>query len=143
MCIKTLHAKGNKVVGLSINGKHFLLNKEICNALRIEELRTRQDFKSTQKEAVVAKKEIDKQVFYGESEHLDIQVIIGDGNQIDSNSTKVEFKNKYSLVPDDKREDYLELLDLFLVALNQAIRSHQQVVNDTFKNIVAKNKEAS
>jgi hypothetical protein len=144
MCIKTLYGKNKKLVGLAINGKQFMLNKEVCNALRMEELRSKRDLKLATHEAGLAKKELEKESFFGESPLMDIEVSFGETNQVNSKTARVEFKGKLSEIHEGKRLEYTELLENFLQALNQASEGHQEKIQKAIKEIISKgNKEAS
>ncbi|MBH46584.1 MAG: hypothetical protein CME71_00275 [Halobacteriovorax sp.] len=135
MCIKTLRDK-NKVVGLSINGKNFKLDRQICHALGIEELKSKIDAKAMSSSALQAKNLLMEKVFRGSSVLMDIEVSYSEANEINSKTAKVEFKNKFAEISEEKRLEFTELLENFIDSLNMASKSHCEEVEKAMREII-------
>jgi hypothetical protein len=122
MCIKTLRTK-HRVVGLSINGKNFMLDKQICHALTLEETRMQNQLGKAREDIYQVKSVLDSKFFLGESDLLNISVRFNEKGEVDVKSAQVEFKTGSTC--EEKNAEYIALLESFLCALNVSIRKQK------------------
>lgn len=137
MCIRTLR-RNNKVVGLSINGKSFMLEREVCHALGIEETKGYSELKLAKNEAEKIKKELDNKFFVGKSKNLTIAVKFNESGDIDKDSAQVEFSAELTHIDEIKKAEYVVILDGFVEALNQAKLNHSDEAENKFKRLIQK-----
>jgi DNA-binding protein YbaB len=137
MCIRTLR-RDNKVVGLSINGRSFMLDREICHAIGLEESNSIAELKLVKNEAAKIKNELDSKFFVGKSKNLTIAVRFKESGEIDKDSAQVEFSSDLSSVDDLKKSEYISILDCFVEALNLAKRSHGHEAEQKLKKLIQK-----
>lgn len=136
MCIRTLK-NGSKVVGLSISGKTFMLDKQVCHALSMEEERTNSEVKSVQSCVQNFKKELSTKFFQGTSEAISVSLKFNEGGDVDTVSAQVEFKGSLSEIPDEKKAEYVGLLENFLKAHNEAVLKHKNIIEIKLKTIIS------
>lgn len=122
MCIKTLKNK-NRVVGLCINGKNFMLDKQICHALTVEEQRVQNHLSEASNDISQLKSVLDSSFFVGESDLLNVAVKFRDNGEIDVNSAQVEFKSIG--LSDNENQQAVKLLESFLKAINCSIQKQR------------------
>jgi hypothetical protein len=135
MSIKTLKSK-DRVVGLSINGKNFMLDKQICHALMMEEKRIQDQIFQTKKEISDFKDELDSKFYIGESELLNVALKFQENGEIEVSSAQVEFKTIELL--ENRNTQEVILLESFLNAINCSIRKQRSELDNKFRKIYQK-----
>lgn len=135
MSIKTLKSK-DRVVGLSINGKNFMLDKQICHALMMEEKRIQDQIFQTKKEISEFKDELDSKFYIGESELLNVALKFQENGEIEVSSAQVEFKTIELL--ENRNTQEVILLESFLNAINCSIRKQRSELDNKFRKIYQK-----
>lgn len=136
MCIRTLK-KGNRVVGLSISGKNFMLDKQVCHALALEEGRADTEIKTTQECIQKLKKDLANKSFGGSGESLRVSLKFNETGEVDHVSAQVEFTGRLEAISDNQKDEYVHLLEEFLKAHNKAVLSHKSEIESRLKTIIA------
>lgn len=136
MCIRTLK-NGNRVVGLSISGKNFMLDKQVCHALSMEEDRVNSEVKSVQSCIQRFRKELSTKFFQGSSGSINVSLKFNEGGDVDTVSAQVEFKENLLNISEEKKAEYVQLLEDFLKAHNEAVLKHKTVIENQLKTIVS------
>lgn len=136
MCIRTLK-KGNRVVGLSISGKNFMLDKQVCHALALEEGRADTEIKTTQECIQKLRKDLVKKPFHGSSDLLKVSLKFNESGEVDHVSAQVEFTGRLETISDNQKDEYVHILEEFLKAHNQAVLNHKSEIESRLKTIIA------
>ena len=134
--IKTVkNNKTNRIIGISINGKRFSVNRDVCLALSLEEELLKRKVKEIKTEIKSIKTSLTEKQYVGNSELFKFSLKFDQDGLIDGAKSLVNFVNDHT---QDERSQVIGLLESFIDAFNDAQRKRVQDLNGTLKDTYCK-----
>lgn len=126
------HNKNNKVIGIEVNGIRYSLSRDVCHALHIEELKSKQQSKNLEKKLSGIKGESSSKTYCGSSNDLSLEVQFDELGRVESSKTKIEFKRS---LDQKSKDEYISLLESFILSVNRALYKRNMDMSKEVKRI--------
>lgn len=125
--LKTLRDSNKRVVGVEINHRKFSLPKEIGHALGLEEDLCIKKAREASAKIADIKKHLSETTFFGEARCIRTSVQFHANSQINTLTGKIEFLNDLKTLDATQKQLCLEVVNMLLIAINQAIDEHTKM----------------
>lgn len=123
------------VVGISVRGKTFNLNRELCSLLDLEERELFKKINETKKDIELLTTSLSKTKITSESTMMETSITFTKENLINLESIKL-IKNLSSL-PDKQAELLIEIINDFLFNINESIKQRTELTATMTNKIAA------
>lgn len=123
------------VVGISVRGKTFNLNRELCSLLDLEERELFKKISETKKDIELLTTSLSKAEISSESTMMETSITFTKENLINLESIKL-IKNLSNL-PDEQAELLIEIINDFLFNINESIKQRTELTATMTNKIAA------
>lgn len=128
--------KNNKhVVGISVRGKKFNLNRELCSLLEQEEKEVFEKLKKTKSDLDNLSKSLSNIEINSNGELITCSLSVSKSNEIKLN--KLEFISSIKDLDTESKESLELILNDFLKSINKAIKQKNEIAASLTRKIAA------